>query len=343
MWRGGMDGALPAGGPDDARPLLEVQDLRAYFFTRRGPVKAVDGVSFAIRRGEVLALVGESGSGKSITCHAILGLMPKPAGRIVDGRILFDGEDLVRKSEREMRRYRGRRLSMILQDPMMSLNPAYAIGNQVGEAVHIHQGHRGARLRERVVSILRRVRIPAPEMRLGDYPHQLSGGMRQRVVGAICLSCEPDLLIADEPTTALDLTIQSQYLDLLKDLQRQSRFALLFVTHDFGVVAKICDRAAVMYAGRIVEIGPVERLFDAASHPYTRALLSALPRRGSKGRRLPHIEGQPPSLLNPMAGCRFAPRCPEAHDRCWREAPPETALAADHRVACWNRVEAAAA
>ncbi len=326
--------------PAPDTPLLEVRDLCTYFFTRRGVVKAVDGVSFTLRRGETLALVGESGSGKSITCHSILGLVPKPAGHIVGGEIRFEGRNLLELSERQLRTYRGRLMSMILQDPMSSLNPVYTVGSQVGEAIRIHQGLRGASLLARIREILGRVRIPSPEVRMNNYPHHLSGGMRQRVVGAISLSCEPDLLIADEPTTSLDLTIQAQYLQLLKELQAQLGFALIFITHDFGIVARVCDRAAVMYGGRIVEQGPVRTLFDAPSHPYTQALLRSLPRMGNKARRLDYIDGQPPSLLDPPEGCTFAPRCPEAAARCRAEYPPHTELAPGHAVRCWQRMEA---
>lgn len=333
----------PAAEAAPEEAILRVEDLRTWFFTRRGVVKAVDGISFTVRRGETIALVGESGSGKSVACHSILGIVPKPAGRIVSGRVIFDGEDLVRKSERQLRKYRGARIAMILQDPMTSLNPVFTIGDQVGEAIRIHQRLRGERQREKLLTILRQVRIPSPEVRIGNYPHQLSGGMRQRVVGAIALSCEPDLLIADEPTTSLDLTIQAQYLALLKDLQARHRFALVFVTHDLGVVAKICDRAAVMYAGNIVELGTVRELFDRPRHPYTRALLASLPRMGRRRERLAYIPGQPPSLLNPAPACRFADRCPEVFDRCRSEMPPELRTSDGHVVRCWRRSEEASA
>jgi oligopeptide/dipeptide ABC transporter ATP-binding protein len=333
----------PPAEPRAGDTLLQVEDLRTYFFTRRGVVKAVDGVSFSVRRGETLALVGESGSGKSITCHSIIGLVPKPAGRIVSGRILFDGENLVEKTERQLREYRGSRIAMILQDPMTSLNPVFTVGDQVGEAIRIHQGLRGKPLRERLISMLRQVGIPSPEVRIGNYPHHLSGGMRQRVVGAIGLSCEPDLLIADEPTTSLDLTIQAQYLALLEELQALNHFALVFVTHDFGIVARVCDRAAVMYAGNIVELGTVRALFDRPQHPYTRALLDSLPRMGRRKQKLPFIAGQPPSLLDPPPGCRFASRCPEVFARCRTEMPPESRGIDGHMVRCWRRIEEAAA
>jgi len=337
---------VPASGyvayaKDDA--ILRVEDLRTWFFMLRGVEKAVHVISFFVRHAETIALVGESGSGKSVACHSILGVVPKPAGRIVSGRVIFDGEDLLQKSERQLREYRGARIAMILQDPMTSLNPVFTIGNQVGEAIRIHQQLRGAKQREKLLAILRQVRIPSPEIRIGNYPHHLSGGMRQRVVGAIALSCEPDLLIADEPTTSLDLTIQAQYLALLEDLQARHRFALVFVTHDLGVVAKICDRAAVMYAGNIVELGTVRELFDRPRHPYTRALLDSLPRMGRRKEKLAFIPGQPPSLLDPPAGCRFADRCPEVFDRCRKEMPPELTTNDGHVVRCWRRLEESAA
>ncbi|HSX78976.1 MAG TPA: ABC transporter ATP-binding protein, partial [Candidatus Saccharimonadia bacterium] len=258
-------------------PLLIVEDLQTYFYTRRGVVKAVDGVSFTLNAGETLALVGESGSGKSVTCLSLVRLVPEPAGRIVGGKVLFGGEDLLRKSPTEMRRVRGKHIAMVLQDPMTSLNPALTIGVQVAEVVRLHQGVRGATLRARVLEALTRLRIPGAAARLRHYPHQLSGGTRQRVSSAIATSCVPRLLIADEPTTSLDVTIQAQYLDLLKEVQEQTGVAIILVTHDFGIVAANADRVAVMYAGRIVEMGSTLQVFDVPSHPYTQALLRCLP------------------------------------------------------------------
>src|SRR6266478_2655764 len=263
-------------------PLLIVEDLKTYFYTRRGVVKAVDGVSFTLNAGETLALVGESGSGKSVTCLSVVRLVPEPAGRIVGGRILFEGEDLLRKTRAEMRRVRGKQIAMVLQDPMTSLNPALTIGTQVSEVVRLHQRLRGASLRERVLQALGRLRIPAPDTRLRQYPHQFSGGMRQRVSSAIALACAPRLLIADEPTTSLDVTIQAQYLELLKEVQAAAGVAVILVTHDFGIVAANADRVAVMYAGRIVEMGSTLQVFDHPSHPYTQALLRCLPDVGKK-------------------------------------------------------------
>jgi oligopeptide/dipeptide ABC transporter ATP-binding protein len=320
-------------------PLLEVKDLRTWLFTKWGVVKAVDGVSFTLSEGETLGLVGESGCGKSMTALSILKLQPRPAGRIVGGQVLLRGQDLVPKSEREMRAIRGRDISMILQDPMQSLNPVFTVGDQIAEAFRIHQGLQGRALWERARDMLSRVKIPSPDVRMRAYPHQMSGGMRQRVVGAISLACRPAVLIADEPTTSLDVTIQAQYLRLLNRLQEEMGLALIFITHDFGIVAKMCDRVAVMYAGRIVESAPVRELFNHPQHPYTVALLSSVPRVDEKIDRLTSIEGQPPPLHGLPAGCPFAPRCPDARDRCRQHYPPEVAVADGHRVSCWNLAE----
>jgi oligopeptide/dipeptide ABC transporter ATP-binding protein len=323
------------------QPLLEVRDLRTYFYTRRGVVKAVDGASFTVNRGETLGIVGESGSGKSVTCLSIVRLLPAPAGRIAGGQVLFEGEDLLSKSESEMRRLRGRHISMILQDPMVSLNPAFTLGNQIGESLYIHLGIRGRGLRERVIELLRQVRISDPEVRANNYPHQISGGMRQRVAGAIAISCSPSLLIADEPTTALDVTIQAQYLRLLKDIQRQTNVGLIFVTHDLGIVARLCDRVAVMYAGRIVESGTVREIFNTPRHPYTIGLLNCLPRAGAGRSALQTIPGQPPDLSHLPPGCPFAPRCTLADARCAQQVPPLMPVKEDgHVAACWRVDEA---
>jgi oligopeptide/dipeptide ABC transporter ATP-binding protein len=316
-------------------PLLVVEDLKTHFFTRRGVIKAVDGVSFTLHAGETLALVGESGSGKSVTCLSLVRLVPEPAGRIVGGRILFEGEDLLDKSPAEMRRVRGKRIAMVLQDPMTSLNPALTIGTQVGEVVRLHQGLRGAALRDRVVDALGRLRIPIAGTWLGRYQHQLSGGMRQRVSSAIALSCAPRLLIADEPTTSLDVTIQAQYLDLLKDVQASAGLAVILVTHDFGIVAANADRVAVMYAGKIVEMGSTLDVFNRPSHPYTRALLRCLPDVEIERPELVEIGGQPPDLARLGAGCPFAPRCPERLPRCDEAFPPSVSVGAGHVASCW--------
>ena len=326
--------------------LLEVKGLRTVFRVGRGTINAVNDVSFSINAGETLGLVGESGSGKSMTSLSLLRLVPSP-GEIVGGSIMFDGVDLLRLSDREMRDYRGRHLSMILQDPLSSLNPVFKVGNQIGEGITIHEGITGGRLRQRVLELLRQVDIPAPATRIDNYPHQFSGGMRQRVVGAVALACRPQLLIADEPTTALDVTIQMQYLNLLKDIQQRDQLAMLFVTHDLGVVAKMCDHVAVMYAGRIVEIGPVREIFKSPKHPYTRALLRSVPRIQDRGKRLSSIEGQPPSMLNQTTGCAFVPRCPERLEKCNSpEFPPEVDVSAvplaapptKHCARCWHYV-----
>jgi oligopeptide/dipeptide ABC transporter ATP-binding protein len=315
--------------------VIDVRDLRTHIVTRWGTVKAVDGVSFAIGEGETLGLVGESGSGKSMTCLSLVRLVPRPAARILGGRVLLDGEDLLTKSEDEMRQIRGRRIGMILQDPMSSLNPVFSIGMQMREPVALYHGLRGRALTERAAALLAAVRIPSPAQRLRAFPHQLSGGMRQRVVGAMAIAAPPRLLIADEPTTSLDLTIQAQYLGLLKELQQRHRFALIFVTHNLGIVAKICDRVAVMYAGRIVEMGPVRRLFTRPAHPYSRALLESIPRLGARAERLTAIEGQPPDLARLPGGCAFAPRCPHVMERCRVEAPPERPVGDGHVARCW--------
>ncbi len=321
-------------------PLLEVDNLQTHFFTRRGVTKAVDGVSFTLRAGETLALVGESGSGKSITCLSLVRLVPEPAGRIVGGRVLLDGEDLMTKTRAQMRRVRGKQIAMVLQDPMTSLNPGLTIGTQLGEVVRLHQGLRGTSLRERVLEALTRLRIPGASGRLRHYQHQLSGGMRQRVSSAIAMSCTPRLLIADEPTTSLDVTIQAQYLELLKEVQRATGVAVILVTHDFGIVAANADRVAVMYAGRIVEIGRTLDVFNHPAHPYTRALLRCLPDVDLKRERLVEIGGQPPDLARLPAGCPFAPRCPERQPQCEAEYPPAVALDDGHVAHCWAAVAA---
>jgi oligopeptide/dipeptide ABC transporter ATP-binding protein len=318
-----------------APPVIEVRDLRTHLVTRWGTIRAVDGISFRVGEGETLGLVGESGSGKSMTCLSIVRLVPRPAARILGGQILLDGEDLLARSEREMQEIRGRKVAMILQDPMSSLNPVFSVGMQMREPVAAYHGLRGRLLNERAAALLEAVRIPSPAARLRAFPHQLSGGMRQRVVGAMAIAGPPRLLMADEPTTSLDVTIQAQYLNLLKDLQRQHELAMIFVTHNLGIVARMCDRVAVMYAGRIVEQGPVRQIFKAPAHPYTRALLESVPRLGARLDRLTAIAGQPPDLARLPPGCAFAPRCGHVMDRCRSEAPPETAVADTHTTRCW--------
>ena len=315
--------------------LLQVSDLQTHYVSFGGEriVKAVDGVSFTLEEGETLGIVGESGCGKTTTCLSIVGLLPGGA-EIVGGRIDFAGRDLAQLSQREMRHVRGAQIAMILQDPMASLNPLFSIYRQVAEPAYYHRSMRGRTLRTRVQDLLRSVRIPSPELRMRDYPHQMSGGMRQRIVGAIALAGGPKLIIADEPTTNLDVTIQAQYLDLLKDLQRDTGVAIIFVTHNLGIVARMCDRMAVMYAGRIVEHGSVRNLFNGAKHPYTRALLGSIAKLGSK-EPLYAIPGQPPNLARLPSGCAFHPRCPDALPRCAAEEPTETRFAPDWTARCW--------
>ena len=317
-------------------PVLKVENLRTYFRTRWGEVKAVDGVSFELRKGETLGIVGESGSGKSVTMLSLMRLIPIPPGRIVEGTITLDGEDLLQLSESEMSKVRGSKIALIIQDPMTSLNPVFTIGNQVTEAIRIHQDIPKRSVMEKALEVLRKVNIPAAETRIRDYPHQLSGGMRQRVVGAIGISCQPLVLIADEPTTSLDVTIQAQYLKLLRDLQQESGMSLIFITHDFGIVAKMCDRVAVMYAGKIVEEGSVRDIFNKPSHPYTEALLASVPKMEEDVDRLYAIEGQPPLLHDLPVGCSFADRCPYVMDRCREEYPPEFPVDEGHYSACWR-------
>ena len=316
--------------------VLEVNDLQTHFFTRLGIVKAVDGISFNVRKGETLGIVGESGCAKSMTARSLLRLVPKPSGRIVGGQILLKGDDLLQKSENEMRSIRGRRISMIMQDPQTSLNPLFTIGNQLREALGQEYKETSKNMAQRAIDALHSVNVAAPERRIHDYPFQMSGGMKQRVVGAIAMSCEPDILIADEPTTALDVTIQLQYLRLLKEIQATTGLAIIFITHDFGVVARMCDRVAVMYAGRIVEQGPVKEIFDHPSHPYTEALIASVPKLEEQVDWLYSIEGQPPLLMNLPDGCRFAPRCPAARDRCTAEYPSTYSIGDSHTADCWR-------
>jgi oligopeptide/dipeptide ABC transporter ATP-binding protein len=316
--------------------VLEVRDLHTHFFLRRGVVKAVDGVSFSLHRGEVLGLVGESGCGKSMTALSVMRLLPRGGARTVKGEVLLNGEDLLTKTPGEMRNIRGHAISMILQDPQTSLNPVFTIGDQLREAIVRRTGGARGDVTRETVAALRHVDIAAPEQRIGQYPHQMSGGMKQRVVGAIAMSGRPQVLIADEPTTALDVTIQLQYLKLLQRLRLETGMAILFITHDFGVVARMCDRVAVMYAGRIVECGPVRDVFAHPSHPYTQALIASVPKMTGTVERLYTIEGQPPSLMNLPVGCRFAQRCPHAHQRCLDAYPGSFTAGAGHTADCWR-------
>jgi oligopeptide/dipeptide ABC transporter ATP-binding protein len=318
------------------RPLLELRNLSTHYVSAQGTrvVRAVDDVTLSINRGKTLGIVGESGSGKSTLALTVLRVLP-PAARIVSGQMLFEGEDLVQKSDAEMRHVRGKRIAMILQDPMASLNPLFTVGDQISEMIRVHEGVARAPAWRRAIDLLKSVRIASPDTRVTQHPHEMSGGMRQRIVGAIGISCEPRLLIADEPTTSLDLTIQAQYLNLLRDLQREHGLALIFITHNLGIVAKMCDQLAVMYAGRVVESGPVSRIFNAPAHPYTEALLNSIPRMGDNRHHLTAIDGQPPNLASLPPGCAFAPRCPKAFDRCWVEAPPSINLGDGQTARCW--------
>jgi len=317
--------------------LLEVSDLRTHFFTREGVVRAVDGVSFSVEKGKTLGIVGESGCGKSVTALSIMGLIPKPPARIVSGSVLFEGRDLTQLAEKQLENVRGRQIAMIFQDPMTCLNPTLTIGTQITETMRRHLEMTKEEARKRAAELLDECGIPGAAERLDDYPHRFSGGMRQRVMIAIALSCNPKLLIADEPTTALDVTIQAQILDLLDELRREYEMALILITHDMGVIAEVSDEVAVMYAGQIVEQASVVDLFDKPEHPYTEALLGALPQiegEGIRQGRLTAIPGRPPDLIDPPETCRFAPRCPYASfdDSCTREPPQLREVRPDHFV-----------
>jgi len=327
-------GTAPASAP--GTPLLEVENLAIRFDGGPADVNLVDGISFAVTPGQTLCIVGESGCGKSITALALMGLLPTPPARIVSGTARFGGRDLLALSERERADLRGDRIAMIFQEPMTSLNPAFTIGDQIAEGVIRHRRVSKAAGRERALEMLRRVRIPAPEKRLDAYPHEMSGGMRQRAMIAMALSNEPSLLIADEPTTALDVTIQAQILALIRRLQEETGTAMILITHDLGVVAEVADHVAVMYAGRIVESGPVEAIFDDPQHPYTIGLMGSVPSLGRRAGRLATIPGAvpPPELL--PRGCRFAPRCPFAEPRNFEQLPPVFEPSPGHRVACWE-------
>ncbi|MEV7183776.1 ABC transporter ATP-binding protein [Kitasatospora sp. NPDC093102] len=314
---GGGRGSLEPG-----TPLLEVDDLHVEFHTRDGVARAVNGVSYSVAAGETLAVLGESGSGKSVTAQAVMGILDMPPGRITSGRILFRGEDLLTMSDNARRSIRGDHIAMIFQDSLSALNPVLSVGHQLGEMFRVHRGASRKEAREKAIELMERVRIPAARQRAGDFPHQFSGGMRQRIMIAMALSMEPDLIIADEPTTALDVTVQAQVMDLLAELQAEYNMGLILITHDLGVVADVADKIAVMYAGRIVETAPVHELYARPAHPYTRGLLDSIPRLDQKGQGLHAIKGLPPSLLRIPEGCAFNPRCPRAQDRCRTELPP---------------------
>ena len=318
--------------------LLAIENLKTYFYTREGVVPAVDGVNLTIKPGGTLALVGESGCGKSVTALSIMRLIPRPPGKIVEGRIMFNGENLLEKTESEMRAIRGNEISMIFQEPMTALNPVFTVGRQISEALILHQGLSKGEARLKAIEMLKLVGIPSPERRVDDYPHQMSGGMRQRVMIAMALSCSPKQLIADEPTTALDVTIQAQILDLMKALQKELQPAILLITHDLGVVAESVEEVAVMYLGRIVEQAAVNELFADPRHPYTIGLLGSIPKLHEDRDRLQVIEGLVPDPLHMPRGCRFHPRCPFVEAVCREEEPPTTRLPGDHLVQCWREV-----
>ncbi|MEU2869277.1 ABC transporter ATP-binding protein [Streptomyces olivoreticuli] len=319
----------------EAQPvLLDVRDLHVEFRTRDGVAKAVNGVSYSVGEGETLAVLGESGSGKSVTAQAIMGILDSPPGHITGGRVFFRGEDLLTMPAETRRRVRGAKLAMVFQDALSSLNPVLSVGAQLSEMFEVHEGMTRKDSRAKAVQLMDRVRIPAARERVGDYPHQFSGGMRQRIMIAMAIALEPDLIIADEPTTALDVTVQAQVMDLLAELQREYNMGLILITHDLGVVADVADKIAVMYAGRIVETAPVHDLYAAPAHPYTRGLLDSIPRLDRKGQQLYAIKGLPPNLMAIPPGCPFNPRCPRAQDICRTDRPPLFAVAPHRTSAC---------
>ncbi len=328
----------------DTQPVvLDIRDLRTEFVTEEGVVHAVNGISYRLHQGQTIGVVGESGSGKSVSMLSVLRLLPSPPARIVGGEVWFKGQDLLRLPEKEMRRIRGKEIAMVFQDPMTSLNPVLTIGFQIMEPLMLHLKMGKKEARERAIELLHMVGIPEPQKRVDDYPHQFSGGMRQRAMIAMALACEPTLLIADEPTTALDVTIQAQIVDLVKRLRDEMGMALIWITHDLGVVAGLADRVIVMYAGLIMEDAPVDELYEAPQHPYTRALLRSLPRMDQEaGQRLETIEGLPPDLLSLPSGCPFAPRCPFVRPECRQQRPALKEIRPGHRVACWVDLETGA-
>jgi len=318
-------------------PLLQVKNLATHFFTEEGVVKSVQDVSFEVNPGEVLGVVGESGCGKSVTSMSILRLVQQPQGRIVNGEILFKGQNILKITEEEMRKIRGNKISLISQDPMTSLNPVLTIGEQIMEAIILHQGLNKKDAKLKAIEMLKLVGIPSPEQRVDQYPHEFSGGMRQRAIIAMALSCEPELLIADEPTTALDVTIQAQILDLMRDIKTKRNAAIILITHDLGVVAEMCDKVAVMYAGKVVEYTDVYTIFKNPQHPYTIGLLNSIPKLEEEKERLEPIDGQPPNLVNLPKGCSFAPRCKEAQSICTSKEPELYTLKEGHQVRCLLR------
>ncbi|GAA1925697.1 ABC transporter ATP-binding protein [Streptantibioticus ferralitis] len=329
---------LEKTGPEAAdaatAPLLEVRDLHVEFHTRDGVAKAVNGVNYSVNAGETLAVLGESGSGKSVTAQAIMGILDMPPGRIPQGEIFFRGQDMLKMSAEERRKIRGQKIAMIFQDALSALNPVLSVGYQLGEMFRVHQGMSKKDAKVKAIELMDRVRIPAAKERVGDYPHQFSGGMRQRIMIAMAMALEPDLIIADEPTTALDVTVQAQVMDLLAELQREMNMGLILITHDLGVVADVADKIAVMYAGRIVETAPVHEIYKAPAHPYTKGLLESIPRLDLKGQELYAIKGLPPNLLRIPSGCAFNPRCPAAKDVCRTDVPPLAAVSDTRASAC---------
>ncbi|MCF7689243.1 MAG: ABC transporter ATP-binding protein [Cephaloticoccus sp.] len=329
-----MSASHPFNSGTTAPPVLEVRDLVTTFDTDSGRLTAVDGVSFQVHRGRTLGIVGESGCGKSVTAFSMMRLLPQPMGRIAGGQVLFDGKDLTKVPAEDMLQIRGGRIGMIFQEPMTALNPVHTIGRQLSEVFLLHRTRDKRAALAMSVDILEKVGIPSPEVRVGEYPHQLSGGMRQRVVIAMALACKPDVVIADEPTTALDVTIQAQILELMQSLQQEMGMAIILITHDLGVIAEMCDDVVVMYAGRVAEAGPVEQIFGAPAHPYTRGLLASIPRlEHTRKTKLQTIEGMVPNLSDMPVGCRYQNRCPHRADIC-AQHPPEAQVAPGHRVAC---------
>lgn len=322
-----------------SEPVLQVKGLKTYYYTEEGVVPAVDGLDFEVEPGETFAIVGESGCGKSVTSLSILRLIPSPPGKIIDGEIIYHGQDLVKKSEREMRSIRGNDISMIFQEPMTSLNPVFTVGQQIGESFRFHQQMGKAEMLKKSIEMLRLVGIPEPEHVINDYPNQLSGGMRQRVMIAMALACNPKILIADEPTTALDVTIQAQILDLMRDLQQKMGMAIIMITHDLGVVAQMCDEVIVMYAGSICEQGTADEIFYNPRHEYTKGLMRSIPTAENNGQRLEPITGTPIDLLNMPKGCPFAPRCEAAMKICLKEKPVRMLINDDHMATCWMNVK----
>ncbi|SNC59222.1 oligopeptide transport system ATP-binding protein [Kytococcus aerolatus] len=325
---------LPEGRAAAGETLLEVEDLHVEFKTKAGIARAVNGVNYTLRAGETLAVLGESGSGKSVTAQAVMGILDTPPGKVTGGQVRFRGKDLLQMKESERRLYRGEKISMIFQDALSALNPVYSVGSQIAEMFRVHRGLGRKEAKEKAIELMDRVRIPAARERVDDYPHQFSGGMRQRIMIAMAIALDPEVLIADEPTTALDVTVQAQVMELLAELQREMNMGLILITHDLGVVADVADQIAVMYAGRIVEQSPARELYRNPAHPYTERLLASIPRVDQKGQQLTAIEGLPPMLTNIPPGCAFNPRCPYASDICRTDVPPLERFAADRASAC---------